>query len=163
MSFFKDIPSTYEKIDYKIVSNGWNQLYFNKSILSKDLEWLEKEGYEIINLDCNGYANLMEQLRAKLSFPDYFHHNLNSLNDCMRDIEIKGIGIVFVFKNIDSLTIDLSNAFLDIFINTARMNFIFGKRMLVLAQVEDKDFQIDNLGSIEMRWNNKEWLDSARR
>ncbi|KAF2082701.1 barstar family protein [Flavobacterium sharifuzzamanii] len=163
MSSFKNSPELYKKIDYQIVANGWFQLYLSNTILGNDIEWLENEGYEIVQFKCNSESKLFEQFREQFLFPKYFHHNLNSLNDCLRDIEIKGIGMAIVFKNADSLKKDILDRVLDIFVNMARLNFIIGKRVLILVQVNNNDFKADDIGSIKATWNINEWLDSKRR
>ncbi len=141
MSTFRITPELNKRIDYQIISNGWFQLYFSNSVLETDISWLESEGYEILQFSCGGKSNLLEQFREQFQFPKYFHHNFNSLNDCLRDIEIRGIGMAIVLRNIDSLKKDISDSLLDIFVNMARLNFVVGKRVLILAQVNDKDLE----------------------
>ena len=162
MSTFKDIPETQHRIDYQIIANGWFQLYYSNGVLGSDITWLENEGYEILQFSCGGKSNLLEQFREQFMFPEYFHHNFNSLNDCLRDIEIRGIGMAIVLRNIDSLKKDISDSLLNIFVNMARLNFIVGKRVLILAQVNDKDFRAENVGAIIATWNGKEWLTAKR-
>lgn len=127
MSTFKITPELHKRIDYQIISNGWLQLYFSHGVLKEDLSWLEKEGYEILQFNCSHLNHLMEQFKEQFRFPNYFHNNLDSLNDCLRDIEIRGIGIAIVLKNIDNLKKEFSDNLLEIFVNMARLNFIVGK------------------------------------
>jgi RNAse (barnase) inhibitor barstar len=163
MSSFKNSSELFKKIDYQIIANGWFQLYLSSAILGNDIGWLENEGYEIIQFECNTENNLFEQFREQFLFPKYFHHNLNSLNDCLKDIETKGIGMAIVFKNADNLKKDILYKILDTFVNMARLNFIIGKRILILVQVNNKDFNIDDIGTIKATWNINEWRDSERK
>jgi len=106
MSIFKNTLEVHKRVDYQIFSNGWFQLYFSSGAIGLDKTWLETEGYEIAEFSCHGFSNLMSQFNEYFSFPAYFHHNLNSLNDCMRDVEIKKIGLVIILKNIEGLKKD---------------------------------------------------------
>jgi RNAse (barnase) inhibitor barstar len=162
VSTFKITPELHQRIDYQIISNGWFQLYYSNSVLGTDISWLESEGYEILQFNCSEKSNLLEQFREQFRFPKYFHHNFNSLNDCLRDIEIRGIRMAIVLKNVNSLKKDISDSLLDIFVNMARLNFIVGKRVLILVQVNDKDFKAEDIGAIRATWNGKEWLNSTR-
>ena len=162
MATFKDNSDSRQRIDFRIISNGWFQLYLSQGVLSKDVRWLEEEGYEVVCLDCSEPSSLMAQIKNRLSLPPYFHDNLDSLNDCLRDIRIKGIGLVVVFNHLDCLKIPDIHDILDVFVNTAIQNFIVGKRMMVLGQVDDKHFEAETIGAIEIQWNGKEWLRAAR-
>ena len=162
MSTFKNIPEIFKRIDYQIIANGWFQLYFSNGVLRSDITWLEKENYEIAEFSCRGLSNLFNQFNDYFHFPNYFWHNFNSFNDCLRDIEIKGIGLAIVLKHIDSLKKDVADILLDILVNMARLNFIVGKRVLIMAQVDDNKFRAEHIGAIEIRWNMKEFVNSTR-
>jgi RNAse (barnase) inhibitor barstar len=141
VSSFKDTLETKSKIDYQVIANGWHKIYYDNGNMETDLSLLEEHGYEILKFKCKSTSNLYKMINDHFKFPDYFHHNLDSLADCLEDINIKGIGMAIVFKNMDNLNeIDVIN-FLDIFINLARLKFIIGKRLLILAHVNDKDFR----------------------
>src|SRR6266540_3769349 len=112
MSTFKNTPELHKKVDYQVIANGWFQLYFSNGAIGADTVWLENEGYEIAEFNCRGISDLLNQFKEYFNFPAYFHHNFDSLNDCLRDIEIKGIGLVVILKHIDSLKKDETDSLL---------------------------------------------------
>lgn len=52
---------------------------------------------------------------------------------------------------------------LDIFATNARRHILFGKRMILLAQVSDPDYQMEPIGGTPVTWNPKEWMDADRK
>lgn len=81
--------------------------YLNQTELYKKLE-----DEFIINLEqINDKKDLFIQLQTLLHFPDYFGHNWDALNDCLKDfhwIEEKGIVIIhnkLPYINFDELCI----------------------------------------------------------
>lgn len=162
MSTFRETPDLHKRIDYQIVENGWFQLYYSNRSISEDILWLEKNKYEIAEFTCNGLDNLLKQFKEYFYFPAHFHNNFNSLNDCLRDIEIKKNGLVIILKQLDSLKNETINNLLNIFINHARLNFIIGKRLLIIGQVNNKDFRAGNIGAIQIQWNLNEFYNSSR-
>lgn len=66
-------------------------------------------------------------LRKKLDFPDYYGENFNALNDCLSDIEIKGSGVVIVFRNFQNLDKFIAHTLLDIFALNSRQHILFEK------------------------------------
>lgn len=151
MSAFKNTPELRERVDYQIIANGWFQLYSGPGGIDADKLWLENEGYEIAEFDCHGMSNLLNQLKEHFDFPPYFHHSFYSLDDCLENIEISGIGLVVIFKHIDSLAKHEIKCLLEIFVEKARRNFIIGKRLLILALAGDNSFQAAYVGKIEIR------------
>jgi RNAse (barnase) inhibitor barstar len=148
LSIFKLTPKLSKKIDYQIVKNGWLQLYLSNGTLENDISWLESEGYEIIQFNCISKRILLDQFKKQFQFPTYFHNSLDSLADCLEDIEVKGIGMALILKKLDTLKKEDSDSILDILINVARLKFIIGKRVLILGQVNDRDFKAVNIGAI---------------
>lgn len=143
MSTFKKTPEIYGQIDYQVVRNGCVRFYRNVGSLGADITWLDKAGYLVTEFNCHGISNLLEQFNEYFHFPSYFRNNLNALNDCLDDIEISGTGLVIALKNVDNLKKDDSEALLEILLNHAHMNFIVGKRLLILAHSNNATFSIE--------------------
>ena len=166
MATFNDIEEVFHRLDWSILQNGWISLYWKKSILAKDIEWFEKENYNIVEFDCKSWTDIAEmhgQLQQKLNFPDHYGKNFDALNDCLSDIEINGTGQIVVFNHLDSIDIKTIHILLDVFADNSRKHILFGERLIVLAQVDSPDFKIDPVGATIVSWNKQEWLDSKRR
>src|SRR4051812_31304206 len=110
MAIFNDSSEYYERLDWRILQNGWTYMYWRQSILEEDIKWFEKEGYQIFDFDCKDWKNtdiMHHQLMKRLSFPGYYGHNLDALNDCLSDLEINDSGTVFIFRHFDRIDKDL--------------------------------------------------------
>lgn len=151
MSTFKDSPELHQRVDYRIIINGWHKVYFGNAALDADIVWLDKDNYEIVEFSCHGLSNLFSQFNAQFNFPAYFHHSFDSLNDCLQDIEIKRTGLVIVLKHLDNLKTDDALCLLNMLVHKARLEFVIGKRLLILVQVDDKDFQTEYIETIKLR------------
>ena len=102
------------------------------------------------------------QLKTKLSFPDYYGENWDALNDCLSDLEITDEGQIVLFRRLDNLDTNRVHMLLDIFASNSRLQMLFGKRLIVLAQVDNPNYQIDPVGATPVMWNGAEWLDKNR-
>ncbi|MEO1623932.1 MAG: barstar family protein [Bacteroidota bacterium] len=162
MGTFKDTKEVYARVDFQIIRNGWCQCYWKRGILEQDLDWLVDQGYELASFDCHGLAHLMKQIKERFYFPDFFRPNFNALSDCLIDLEWRAIGLVVVFRSLDRLKREDAHTLMDVFVDLARNKFLFGKRLLVLAQVDDPDFHLERLGGCDLPWNGREWLDANR-
>ena len=86
----------------KSSKNGWSGMYFSSSLLNKDLDWFRKEGFQVVEIDCENcpdWRNPHIALQHSLKFPDYYGRNLHALNDCLSDREIAEPGFILVFRN----------------------------------------------------------------
>jgi RNAse (barnase) inhibitor barstar len=165
MAIFQNNPDEWQRLDWLILQNGAISLYWKKEVLENDLQWLQKEKYSIIYFDCNTWVDQKEmhkQLKEKLNFPDYYGENLDALNDCLSDIEIINTGQVIVFQHMDRIDVKTMYTLLDVFAINARLQLLFGKRLIVLCQVDNPTFQIDAVGATPVMWNGAEWLNSNR-
>lgn len=81
----------------------------------KEFEYLEKtQQYNnsnnefIINLtEINSKKDLFTELQTLLHFPDYFGHNWDALNDCLKDFHwIEEKGIVIIHNKLPILNFD---------------------------------------------------------
>ena len=165
MAVFENNPDEWQRLDWQILQNGWTSLYWQRSILDKDLGWFEIEKYKIIDFDCTKWTDtnqIHRDLKEMLGFPDYYGENFDALNDCLSDIEINETGLVIVFRNYQNVDKEIAHMLLDIFARNSRLHNLFGKRLLILVQVDNPNYQIDPVGSSPVLWNGAEWLDSNR-
>jgi RNAse (barnase) inhibitor barstar len=164
MAFFQNNPDEWQRLDYKILQNGWTSLYWNKNILDTDFTWFKEEKFKVVQFDCSFWADIdnIHNLKTHLGFPDYYGRNLGALNDCLSDLMIPDEGIVIVFNNFQVLNKNLAHSLLDIFANNSRRHILFGKKLLTLVQVDDPNYQIGPVGACAVSWNSKEWLSSKR-
>lgn len=165
MAFFENNLDEWQRLDWQILQNGWASLYWQLSILDKDLDWLKKEKYNIVDFDCAKWTDtnqIHKDLKQLLGFPDYYGRNFDALNDCLSDIKIDETGLVIVFRNFHIIDKDIAHTLLDIFARNSRLHNLFGKRLLALVQVDNPNYQIDPVGSSPVLWNGAEWLNSKR-
>ena len=165
MTIFRNSPDEWQRLDWAILQNGWTSLYWRNEILENDLDWFKKETYNIVDFNCKLWTDEIEmhrQLKQKLNFPDYYGENYDALNDCLSDLEILDEGLLITFRHLDSIDIKTIHILLDVFANNARRQLLFGKRIIILAQVDNPNFKIDPIGATPVMWNGQEWLDSTR-
>lgn len=154
-----------QRIDWKILQNGWASLYWRPQVLNKDLDWLRKEKFEVIIFDCSNWMQtekIHKALKKQLHFPDYYGENLDALNDCLSDLQINENGTIIVFEHFQFVDRSYAHRLLDVFANNSRRHILFGKKLLTLAQVEDPNYQIPPIGACPVLWNNSEWLNKNR-
>lgn len=159
----------YQRLDYGLMQNGSVNLYFRLEVLAEDILGLKELDYQIDKFDCTTWESIDEmhnQISEKLNFPDYYGRNLDSLNDCLSDIEIREeSGRVLVFHRFDDFTVkepDVCWHLLDIISHNSWAHLLFGNRFFALAQSNNPEIHFDNLGSRSAMWNRKEWLNSSR-
>ncbi len=166
MAIFQNNPDEWQRLDWSILQNGWTSLYWKQEILETDLTWFKSEHYSVVDFDCKtwtGENEMHKQLKNKLIFPDYYGENWDALNDCLSHLEITNTGQIVVLRHLDSCDIKRVHTLLDIFARTSRLQMLFGKRLIVLAQVDNPNYQIDQVGATPVMWNGAEWLDSNRK
>ena len=158
MAIFKDTPDDWQRLDYTIFQNGWSNLYWRQDILDNDINWFNTEKFEVIDFDCTKWSDhkrLHRDLKDKLNFPDYYGNNLNALNDCLSDIEMNDVGLVVVFRHFQFLDKKIAHSLLDIFANNSRRHILFGNRLLTLVQVDNPNYEIDDVGACPVSWNGR--------
>jgi RNAse (barnase) inhibitor barstar len=165
MSVFKNTPEEKNRLDWKILQNGWTCLYLNPDVLNKDLNWFKTNNYEIAEIDCSvlhpGYS-IHKELKRVLNFPDYYGENTNALSDCLSDLEINEPGYLIVFRNVQEMDIQDIPWLLDVFADNSRYHSLFGKILLTLVQVDDPKFHLKPIGAYTVSWNPSEWLNKNR-
>jgi hypothetical protein len=51
---------------------------------------------------------------------------------------------------------------LDTFAINSRQKLLFGERLIILAQVDNPNIEIEPVGAFSVLWNAQEWLNSKR-
>ncbi len=164
-AFQNNLDDISQRIDWKIFQNGWASLYWRQEVLNKDLDWFRKEGFEVTTFDCSSWSQIEkihEALKKQLHFPEYYGENLSALNDCLWDLRVNDSGIVIVFEHFQFVEKKYANQLLDIFANNSRKQILFGKKLLVLIQVENPNYQTEPIGACPVLWNDLEWLNKNR-
>lgn len=165
MAVFNHSDDLAERLDWKILQNGWASLYWRPEVLNRDLEWFKKEKFETILFDCSGWGqtkNIHKALKKQLHFPDYYGENINALNDCLSDLQINDNGLVIVFEKFHLANKDYAFPLLDTFADNARKHVLFGKKLITLIQTDDPGYQIEPIGACSISWNFSEWLNKDR-
>ncbi|MFL5740222.1 MAG: barstar family protein [Flavisolibacter sp.] len=165
MAIFRNNPDESQRLDWRILQNGWTNLYWQKSVLEKDLEWFKNEQFKIVDFDCKQWMNatiIHKALAKQLDFPDYYGENFNALNDCLSDLQVSESGIVIVFRYFQFVDKEIAHALLDIFAMNSRLHILFGKKLLTLVQVDEPNYQIKPVGCCPVLWNGAEWENSKR-
>ena len=169
MAVFRNEPEEFQRLDWRLLQNGAVTLYFRPQVLEEDVEWLKRHNYRVDSFECSlwvGLSEMHEALSSGLEFPDYYGRNLNALNDCISDIEISEEGgRVLVFNKYDSFAArfpDVAWSILDILEINARLQLLFGRRLIVLVQSDDPEISFERVGGGAVSWNPREWLNSSR-
>jgi RNAse (barnase) inhibitor barstar len=177
MAIFSPHEADDQRRDWIILRDGGVALYWRPEVLKKDVDWLEEQGYNIVEFDAskwNSEEQMHDSVRSALSFPYYYGKNLDALDGCMRDdftVPDSG-GAVLVFHHYDQFAkIDqrrgpdqrkLAQVVLDILAGTIRYHMLFGRRLLILVQSDDPGIRFDDLAGFSAGWNSQEWLNSSR-
>lgn len=165
MAFFKNNSDEWQRLDWQILQNGWTSIYWQQSILDKDLKWFINANYHIVDFDCTNWTDTIQihkDLKQRLNFPDFYGENFDALNDCLSELEIDKTGLVIVFRNFQVVQKDFAHSLLEIFAKNSRFQSLLDKRLLTLIQVDNPKYEIKPVGSYEILWNGAEWLDSKK-
>ena len=177
MSVFKTDEGNENSLDWKILRDGGIALYRNQDFLSEDTNWLRSNGYKVVTFDCADWLSsrdMHESLKHALSFPSYYGHNLDALDECMQeDIQVPDSGgLVLVLEHYDQYSRGPGSTHtsqrceaevvLDIFALAGRHHLLFGRRLITIVQSDDPGIQFERLGCVSARWNSREWLNKSR-
>ena len=165
-----------QDLAFRLMSITSVTLFWRHRILDEATEWLREHGYQIIRLDASRWtadSDMHRDVAQALDFPDYYGHNLDALNDCMRDVvdhdygwSPDATGLVLVFDRYDVYAAHSPRAahvVLDILADRSRSALLFGHRMMVLVQSDDAQIRFEPVGATPVWWNDAEWLDANRR
>jgi len=155
-----------ENLDLAIVAKGGISLYHNLNLINSDIQLLASKGYKIIEFDDRVMTTETElhwDLQVKLGFRNY-GKGFDALNDCLRDYEVTSPGHVLVLKKLDHLDHQSIYHLLDVFALHCRRNCAIGRKLLLLVQVDNRKFSINEpIGSLNFwLWNDQEWSVSNR-
>ncbi|MDT0448128.1 hypothetical protein [Streptomyces hesseae] len=96
------------------------------------------------------------------------------LDDCLGDVAClgpydgspEGAGLVLVLTDYDRFAAacpEAAHAVLDLIAGQARRASVFQRRVICLVHSNDPGIRFDPVGAMPVLWNDKEWLDAARR
>jgi RNAse (barnase) inhibitor barstar len=157
-----------EKLDLGILAKGGISLYYNLDVIDYDVQVLSSKGFKIIAFDDRIITTEKElhlDLQEKLGFPGYYGKGFDAMDDCMRDYEVISPGHVLVFKHLDHLDPRSIFHLLDVLALHSRRNIARGRKLLVLAQVDNPKFTVkEPLGALNFwLWNDQEWFEANRK
>ncbi|MGC4864111.1 barstar family protein [Micromonospora sp. DT53] len=165
-----------QELDFRLLINTSVTLFWRSTILGETAAWLTTRGYQVTRMDASHWAterDLRRDIAAALNFPAYYGHNLDALNDCMRDVVSQGYGwapdttgLALVFSGYDSFAACCPRAaqvVLDIMADQSRSAALVGRRLMCLVQSNDPRIRFEPVGATAVMWNEAEWLDSKRR
>jgi hypothetical protein len=175
MAAFDPSVRTSNDLDYWLTRNTFVTMFWRIGILDEAVSWLREHEYDIVTIDTTAWSDerdLHRDLAQALKFPDYYGHNYNALNDCLRDVAVadygvdpSATGLVLVLRGFAAFARshpDDAHTLLDIFARQARGAALFGRRMICLVQSEDARLRFDPVGATPVSWNAAEWLDAKR-
>lgn len=155
---------------FLLATNGPVTLFRSREVLAETTAWLAEHGYQLVGLAAGGWTTLAgfhEDIKAGLDFPDYYGHNLDAFNDCMRDVATydygaspDATGTVLVFTGYDAFAgrePRAAQVILDIIAGTARSAMLVGHRLLCLVQSDDPRLGFEPLGATRAEWSPTRW------
>ena len=176
MSAFKPDDDLRGDVAYRLMSSSFVRLFWRSALFDQTLDWLRAHGYHVVRVDASTWtqeADLHRDIAVALDFPDYYGHNLDALNDCLRDVAVGAYGndagatgFVLALTGYDAFAAHCpreAHIVLDIVADRARHAMLTGQRMCCLVQSDDPDLRFEPVGSMPVLWNDTEWLDSRRR
>jgi RNAse (barnase) inhibitor barstar len=143
--------------------------FADPAMMAEEVRDLEADGYHCVTLDCAawaGEADFHTAAATALSFPDYYGHNLDALNDCIKSIDVGGHrGLVLVFTHWEAFARvagDRAWHVLDIIACASRFRLVYGERLLALVHVADPELQFEPVGRVGVVPSQREWRRNAR-
>ena len=166
---FGDLPEDRARLDWHLFQSGGVVLYHKHQVLAEDAAWLVRAGYQLRELDANGWTNAAafhQDVKRVLAFPAHYANNLASLVDCLSEMEIPAGGAVAVqmrrYDRFVKADAHLAWSVLDALESTSRRLLLTGRRLLSLVQSDDARIRFERVGAMPVNWNPREWLDSDR-
>lgn len=163
-------------LGFRLLSNTPVTLFWRTSVLDRTTEWLRDHGYQVTELDASGWTTeeaMHRDVAAVLGFPGYYGHNLDALNDCMRDVVRQdygwppaATGLALVFTGYDAFATHCPRAaqvVLDIMALHSRRAGLIGRRLVCLVQSNDPQIRFQPVGAVPATWNDAEWANADRR
>lgn len=151
-------------------------LFWRPEVLDDTTTWLTEHGYQLVRLEAKEWttqADFHTAVKPALDFPDYYGHNLDAFNDCLRDVayyeygaDRDATGTILVLTGYDAFTRHEPKAaqvILDIIASNARLAMLIGHRLLCLVQSDDPELAFAPVGATPVTWNLKESFRAYRR
>jgi len=164
-------------LDYVAIRDGGVLVYRNRTYLEADLLWLRDKKYRIHRFDCATWTSeeaMHASMRSALSFPDYYGHNFDALNEVIAEIDVpENGGVALVFLTFDAYAnspgtslggtgVDQAKIVLDIMSRASHSFLLEGKRFLTIIQSNDRTLHYEHLGGRAVLWNWREWQHKDR-
>ncbi|HXI71911.1 MAG TPA: barstar family protein [Verrucomicrobiae bacterium] len=156
------------RLDWRLLQNGFINLYWRINYLDEDVQKLEELNYRIARFDCSSWKTMDESavdISSKLNI-QWNGKSLDALNDLLTDIDIPfESGFVLVFSKYDlfqKLEPKTSWPILDILASNGRLHLLFGKRLICMVQVDEPTLNFQPVGAQAVLWNPREWLNKDR-
>lgn len=166
---FGDSPSDRERLDWHLFQNGGVVLYHKHQLLTEHTAWLLREGYQLRELDANGWKDsraFHEDVKRVFDFPAHYTANFASFVDSLAELEIAPGGAIAVlmrrYDRFAKAEPHLAWSVLDALETTSRRLLLTGRRLLSLVQSDDARIKFERVGAMPVNWNPREWLDSDR-
>ena len=165
-----------DDLAFRLLLNGPVTLFWRTRLVAETTDWLDEHGYQVVRLAAREWTSdrdMHTAVAAALGFPEYYGHNLNALNDCLRDVvshdygwspDSAGLAIVFTcYDAYAARSPQSAHAVLDILADHSRVAMLFGRPLVVLVQSDDPGIRFEPVGASGVRWNDAEWADASRR
>lgn len=174
MAAFETEALTTHPLDYQLA--GGPVLFWSRDVLRESTDWLDDHGYEVVTLSVAMWRDkerMHDDFSQALNFPAHYGRNFDALNDCLSDAVIgeyrsspSDVGLVVVLTGFDEFSRsarESAHVVLNILHRQATYAMLFGHRVLLLIQSDDRNLAIEPVDAVPSRWNNIEFRDSMRR
>ena len=164
------VRQSYQNHDCTLLHISPVTMYYSREIIEDDVNTLAELGYIVRRFDATRWENFPNTFFTDFSeimeFPEGWGTNLDSLEDCLGDIEVPDAGgVVIVFDTFDQFAnshTELAWSILDIIAYQSRLKQIFGKTLIALVQSDDPRIRFEPVGASRVFWNEREFFDSNR-
>jgi hypothetical protein len=164
-----------DDLAFRLLRDGPVTLFWRLRFMLEATDWLNDHSYEVVRMTAREWTSdhdMHTAIAAALDFPDYYGHNLDALNDCMRDVvshdygwSPDSAGLAIVFTGYDAYAARSPRSaqiVLDILADHSRVAMLFGRPLVVLVQSDDPDILFEPVGASSVGWNRAEWLNANR-
>jgi hypothetical protein len=166
MAFFRE--EDLNCLDWRLLQNGFVNLYWRQNYLHEDVRHLRELGYKILQFDCSSWKTIQDcaqDLNSKLNI-EWRGNSMDALNDLLADVDIPAEnGLVLAFSKFDffsKLQPRESWVVLDILASNGRWHLLFGRRLICMLQVDNSTFEFRPVGAQPVLWNPREALYKNR-
>jgi hypothetical protein len=95
MAAFDPAAELHRDLAFRLLINTSVTLFWRQPLLDETSAWLSAHGYQVTQVDASTWMTEHEfhaGIAAALSFHEYYGHNLDAFNDCMRDVVAQDYG-----------------------------------------------------------------------